>query len=241
MWPGLCIKVPPQLLCVFCEQKTISQSEILVLGGTKTSLVVPTSPSRGFMEASLPEGRQWLLTTPGRKDMGRISASTKIITPEILLPPPNPGGGSAPQVPPSLAWVAPSPSGMVRQSGIGAPCRAQSWRCAGNTPTSHSTSHSQDHTLQECSHSCFLLLNAAAGGGDSGASALRSCNNLRIKALTQEVGQWALGPPQPQGFRVSISHETILNPKLSWWGWGAGHEEDGRRNNVFPHSSYADE
>lgn len=103
---------------------------------------------------------------------------------------------------------------MVRQSGIGAPCRAQSWRCAGNT----STSHSQDHTLQECTHSCFLLLNAAAGGGDSSASALRSCNNLRIKALTQEVGQWALGPPQPQGFRVSISHETVLNPKLSGEG-----------------------
>lgn len=74
----------------------------------------------------------------------------------------------------------------------------------------------QDHTLQECSHSCFLPLNAAGGGGDSSASAFRSlsCNNPRMKALSQEVEQWALGPPQPQGFRVSISHETILNTEL---------------------------
>lgn len=28
------------------------------------------------------------------------------------------------------------------------------------------------------------------------------------------MGQWALGPPQPQGFRVSISHETIQKPEL---------------------------
>lgn len=113
-------------------------------------------------------------------------------------------------VPPGLARAAPMSSGTARQSGTGVPCGAQSWRYAGNTPTSRS----QDHTLQECSHSGFLLLNAAGGGGDSSASALRSCNHLRIKALTQEAGQWAPGPPQPQGFRVSISHETIRNPEL---------------------------
>lgn len=103
---------------------------------------------------------------------------------------------------------------MARHSGTRVPCGVQSWRYAGNTPTSCS----QDHTLQECSRSCFLVLNAAGRGGDSSASALCSCNNLRIKALTEEVGQWALGPPQPQGFRVSISHETIWNPKLSCEG-----------------------
>ncbi|KAK4832831.1 hypothetical protein QYF61_025819 [Mycteria americana] len=73
----------------------------------------------------------------------------------------------------------------------------------------------------------------AGGGGDSSASALRSCNNLRIKALTQEVGQWALGPPQPQGFRVSISHETILNPKLSGEGEMRGMGRRGRESIYF--------
>lgn len=117
-----------------------------------------------------------------------------------------------------MALTAPLQAGMARQSGTVVPRGAQSWRYAGNTPTSCS----QDHTLQECSHSCFLLLNAAGGGGDGSASALRSCNNPRMKALTQEEEQWALGPPQPQGFRVSISHETNLNLQLSGEGEMSG-------------------
>lgn len=181
------------------------------------------------MEAALPEGPQCLLMTPDRKDLGEFQHPKTIKIPKPLLPLSNPGGASARRVPPGLAWAAPLRSGMARQSGTGVPCGAQSWRYAGNTPTSHS----QDHTLQECSHSCFLLLNAAGGGGDSSASALRSCNNLRIKALTQEVGQWALGPPQPQGFRVSISHETIRNPELSGEGEMRGTRRRGGESIYF--------
>jgi len=162
------------------------------------------------MEAVFPEEPQCLLMTPDRKDLRKFQHPQKITIPKPLLPPPNPRGGSARCVPSGLAQAAPLQSGTARQSGTGVPCGAQSWRCAGNTPTFLS----QDHALQECSRSCFLLLSAAGGGGDSSVSALRSCNNLRINVLTQEVGQWALGPPQPQGFRVSISHEAILNPKL---------------------------
>lgn len=158
-----------------------------------------------------------------------ISTSKTITIPKPLLPPSNPGGASARWVPPGLARAAPLPSSMVRQSGTQVPCGAQSWRYAGNTPTSRS----QDHTLQECSHSCFLLLNAAGRGGDSNASALCSCNHLGIKALTQEAGQWAPGPPQPQGFRVSISHETIRNLELLGEGEMRGMGRRGRESIYF--------
>lgn len=157
--------------------------------------------------------------TSDRKGLGEFQhpkkkKKKKITLPKPLLPPPNPGDALACRLPPGSPCAAPLRSGTARQSGTGVPCGAQSWRYAGNTPTSRL----QDHTIQECGPSCFLLLNAAGGGGDSGAGALRSCNNLGMKARTQEVGQWALGPPQPQGFRGSISHETTQNPELSGEG-----------------------
>lgn len=168
-----------------------------------------------------------------QKRLGEISTPKNISIPRPLILPSHPGGASVHRVP-GLAWAAPLPSSMARQGGTTVPRGTQSCRNSGNTPPSHSL----DHTLQECSHSYFLLLNAAGRGGGSSASALCSCNNPRIKALTQEQGQWVLGPPQPQGFKVPISHETILNSELLGEGEMQGM---GRRKYLFPPLNYVDE